>query len=352
MSKEIVEKKGITGYLNRPDMQQYLNDVLGKNKEKFTTNLISAYNQNKDLQKCTNTSIVSGAIIATTLNLSLNSSLGYAYLVPFKNGKASKEKGYDVFDAQFQIGWKGYWQLALRTGEYKTINVIPVYKSQFKNWNALTEEIQLSDFDNFDNDEVAGYYAFFKLNNGFTKSMFWSRDKMMNHANTYSNAFNAEKYKLLLAGKIPQADMWRYSSYWYKNFDEMSLKTMIRQLLSKYGIMSEEMITAYDNDYAVIENDNKKYIDNDNFVDNQDDSLDALLTNDTKNTDEDLKIDIVPVKSNTITQKEKLINELIDRGATVEEAGKWCYSKNDDIFNSYLNDPASIDSILEEMRGF
>jgi len=138
--------------------------------------------------------------------------LGYAYLVPFKNGKASKEKGYDVFDAQFQIGWKGYWQLALRTGEYKTINVIPVYKSQFKNWNALTEEIQLSDFDNFDNDEVAGYYAFFKLNNGFTKSMFWSRDKMMNHANTYSNAFNAESYKLLLAGKIPKADMWRYSS--------------------------------------------------------------------------------------------------------------------------------------------
>jgi recombination protein RecT len=177
MSKEIVEKKGITGYLNRPDMQQYLNDVLGKNKDKFVTNLVSAYNQNKDLQKCTNTSIVSGAIIATTLNLSLNSSLGYAYLVPFKNGKVSKEKGYDVFDAQFQIGWKGYWQLALRTGEYKTINVIPVYKSQFKNWNALTEEIQLSDFDNFDNDEVAGYYAFFKLNNGFTKSMFWSREK-------------------------------------------------------------------------------------------------------------------------------------------------------------------------------
>ena len=82
------------------------------------------------------------------------------------------------------------------------------------------------------------------------------------------------------------------------------------------------------------------------------DSLDALLTNDTKDTDEDLKIDIVPVKSNTITQKEKLINELIDRGATVEETGKWCYGKNDDIFNSYLNDPASIDSILEEMRGF
>ena len=85
---------------------------------------------------------------------------------------------------------------------------------------------------------------------------------------------------------------------------------------------------------------------------NSSDSLDALLTNDAKDADEDLKIDIVPVKSNTITQKEKLINELMDRGATVEEAGKWCYGKNDDIFNSYLNDPASIDSILEEIRGF
>ena len=85
---------------------------------------------------------------------------------------------------------------------------------------------------------------------------------------------------------------------------------------------------------------------------NSSDSLDALLTSDTKNTDEDLKIDIVPVKSNAITQKQKLINELMDRGATVEEAGKWCYGKNDDVFNSYLNDPGSIDSILEEMRGF
>lgn len=255
------EPKGITGYLNAPQIQSYLKDVIGSNRDKFVTNLVSVTNQNKALQKCTNMSLMSGALVATTLNLSLNSSFGYAYLVPFKNNKLSKEKNADVYEAQFQIGYKGYVQLALRTGQYKKINAIPVYKSQFQGWNALTEELELNEFDNFEDDEVIGYVAYFKLVNGFEKTMFWSKDKMERHADTYSQAFSLDINEKIKQGKIKESDMWKYSSYWYKDFDRMALKTMLRQVLSKYGIMSEEMQKAYEDDQSVINGDSKNYID-------------------------------------------------------------------------------------------
>ena len=120
MSGEVTTtaKTGITKYLNSEAMQNYLKSVIGSNKDKFATNLISAVNQNKALQECSNMSLVSGALVATTLNLSLNSSFGYAYLVPYKNKKTQ------TTEAQFQIGYKGYIQLALRTGEYQRLNAI------------------------------------------------------------------------------------------------------------------------------------------------------------------------------------------------------------------------------------
>ena len=173
MSGEVTTtaKTGITKYLNSEAMQNYLKSVIGSNKDKFATNLISAVNQNKALQECSNMSLVSGALVATTLNLSLNSSFGYAYLVPYKNKKTQ------TTEAQFQIGYKGYIQLALRTGEYQRLNAVPIYKSQFQSWNALTEELKLNSFDDFGDDEVVGYVAYFRLNNGFEKTMFWSREK-------------------------------------------------------------------------------------------------------------------------------------------------------------------------------
>jgi recombination protein RecT len=271
-----VNKESVTGYLNSAKMQSYLSDVIGNNKDKFVTNLVSVTNQNKDLQKCTNMSLVSGAIVATTLNLSLNSSFGYAYLVPFKNGKLSKDKGFDVHEAQFQIGYKGYIQLALRTGEYKRINAVPIYKSQFQGWDALTEDLKLNAFDNFDNDEIIGYVAYFRLTNGFEKTMFWSHDKMMKHADTYSNAFSSDSYKKLQDGKIPERDTWKYSSYWYKDFPGMALKTMLRQTLSKYGIMSEEMQKAYDYDQSVVQDNQPNYIDN-QIGNNSNDDINSIL---------------------------------------------------------------------------
>lgn len=264
VNKQIAKSNqgGITSYLSSPQIQNYLKEVIGNNKEKFVTNLVSITNQNKSLQKCTNVSLMNGALAATTLNLNLNASFGYAFLVPFKNTKLSKEKGYDVYEAQFQIGYKGYIQLALRTCEYQKINAIPVYKSQFRAWNALTEEVILDEFDNFEDDEIIGYVSYFRLNNGFEKTIFWSIDKMRKHADTYSQAFSMEIAEQIKQGKIPEKDMWKYSSYWYKDFDGMALKTMIRQMLSKWGILSEELLKAIEDDQSVLVGDSRTYIDN------------------------------------------------------------------------------------------
>ena len=165
MSNAVQKKQEprITEYLNNGKIQDYLKSVIGSNKDKFITNLVSAVNQNKALQDCSNQSLVSGALVASTLNLSLNSSFGYAYLVPYN--KKDRNGNIISTDAQFQIGYKGYIQLAMRTGEYQRLNAVPIYKSQFVGWNALTEDLRVNGIDNFEDDEVIGYVAFFRLNN-------------------------------------------------------------------------------------------------------------------------------------------------------------------------------------------
>ncbi len=249
--------KSISQYLIGNQMQEYLRSVLGAKKDNFVTNLVSIYNQSKELQECSQKSLVSGAIVATTLNLSLNKSFGYAYLVPYK--KKNRSGGIDSVEAQFQIGFKGYIQLAMRTGQYKKINAVPIYENQFVSWSPMSEELSLNDVEG--NSEIVGYAAYFQLLNGFEKTMFWRYDKMLKHADEFSQAFNATALQKLKDGEIPQDQLWKFSSYWYKNFDEMALKTMLRQLLSKYGILSEEMQSAYESDQQVIVDGVGKYVD-------------------------------------------------------------------------------------------
>ena len=256
---EIVESntRSITQYLGSDAMQAYLQSVLGSKKDTFITNIVSVYNQSKELQECSQKSLVSGAIVATTLNLSLNKSFGYAYLVPYK--KKDRTGAVIAVEAQFQIGFKGYIQLAMRTGQYKKINAVPIYENQFISWSPMSEDLILSDIEG--EGEIIGYAAFFQLLNGFEKTMFWRYDKMLKHADEFSQAFNATALQKLKDGEIPQDQLWKFSSYWYKNFDEMALKTMLRQLLSKYGILSEEMQSAYESDQQVIVDGVGKYVD-------------------------------------------------------------------------------------------
>lgn len=133
-------------------------------------------------------------------------------------------------------------------------------------YDPLSEEIEvklIEDDEVRENTQTIGYYAMFEYMNGFRKTMYWSKKKMLSHADKYSMAFNAQSYKKLLDGQIPQKDLWKYSSFWYKDFDGMAYKTMLRQLISKWGIMSIEMQTAMEKDMAEIkENGDYEYIDN------------------------------------------------------------------------------------------
>ena len=239
---------GLTAYLTNDAVKDQINKVVGgKDGQKFIASIISAVQVNPALQECSNSSILSAALLGESLKLSPSPQLGYYYLVPFKNTK----KG--VTEATFQIGWKGLYQLAVRSGQYQTIEVTPIKEGELIRYSRLTGEAVIKEIENDEEWEKAptiGYYAYFKLINGFEKSMYWSKAKMEAHAKRYSQGYRQDLNK------------GTQYTFWSKNFDEMACKTMLRQLLGKYGIMSIEMQSAYESDQAVIKEDGSKdYVD-------------------------------------------------------------------------------------------
>lgn len=266
------QKTGLTAYLTQDAVKKQINSVVGgKNGARFISGIISAVQTTPALQECTNPSILSAALLGEALNLSPSPQLGQFYMVPFDN----KKKGCK--EAQFQLGYKGYVQLAIRSGYYKRLNVLAVKEGELIRYDPLNEEIEVDLIeDDIIREETptAGYYAMFEYENGFKKTMYWSKRKMMAHAEKYSQAFKrnggAKSLELLERGKISEKEMWKYSSFWFKDFDGMALKTMLRQLISKWGIMSIELQTALDNDMAVIHEDGSaEYVENemqDNIV--------------------------------------------------------------------------------------
>lgn len=247
------QKGGLTAYLTQDAVKNQINKVVGgKNGTRFVSSIVSAVQTTPALQECTNPSILSAALLGEALNLSPSPQLGQFYMVPFKN----KKKG--VTEAQFQLGYKGYIQLAIRSGYYKKLNVLAIKEGELIRYNPLEEEIEVSLIeDDIEREETptAGYYAMFEYENGFKKSMYWSKKKMLAHADKYSAAFSAKSLELLEAGKIPDSEKWKYSAFWYKDFDGMAMKTMLRQLISKWGIMSIDLQTAIDKDMAIIRED-------------------------------------------------------------------------------------------------
>ncbi len=258
-------KTSLTAYLTQDAVKNQINSVVGgKNGTRFISSIISAVQATPVLQECTNSSILNAALLGEALNLSPSPQLGQVYLVPYDN----KNKG--VKEAQFQLGYKGYIQLAIRSGQYKKLNVLAIKKGELIRFDPLYEEIEVNLMENEwerENADTIGYYAMFEYTNGFKKAMYWSREKMLAHADKYSKAFhmnavvsNNQKfsrvsYEDFLAGKYPEGDSWKYSSFWYKDFDGMAYKTMLRQLISKWGIMSIDLIQAIDADMAVIRED-------------------------------------------------------------------------------------------------
>ena len=278
---QVVQKKmGITGYLSSTAVRQNIANVVGENNvTRFITSIVSAVQTNPALQKCTNGSILSAALLGESLKLSPSPQLGQYYMVPYENKKT------DATEAQFQMGYKGYIQLALRSGYYRKMNVTAIKEGELVKFDPLNEDIEVNlidDEEQRENAKTIGYYAMFEYLNGFRKAIYWSKKKMLLHADRYSQAFSKdakkkkvkEEWKNLVsfadyeAGNYPKGDEWLYSSYWYKDFDGMAYKTMLRQLISKWGIMSIEMQTAFDNDMAVIdEGGNMKYVDSTSTAD-------------------------------------------------------------------------------------
>ena len=259
--KKEEQRLGITGFLSRIDVKKQVADVVGKNSDTFISSIISAVGANDKLKECEPASILSSALLGESLKLSPSPQLGHYYMVPFDN----KKKGVKV--AQFQLGYKGYIQLAIRSGQYKKINVVAIKKGELEYFDPLNEDIKVNmmvdDWDAREQAETIGYYAMFELVNGFRKTMYWSKKQMLAHADKYSKAFNKESLEKLQNGQIPEKEMWKYSSFWYTDFDGMAFKTMLRQLISKWGIMSIDLQKAFDSDMAEIKEDGSvEYIEN------------------------------------------------------------------------------------------
>lgn len=206
---------------------------------RFTASIISSFSANPDLQRCDATSVVSSALLGESLNLSPSPQLGYYYLLPFNN----KDKGIPT--AQFCMGYKGYIQLALRSGYYRSIGASPVLEGEYKGRDKFTGDpiIEFLDDDSMlDSVPVVGYTAYLELLNGFRKRIYWRKEKVENHAKTYSPGY--------------ARDLEKGTSYtfWSRDFDGMACKTMLRQLLPKWGIMSVEMQQAFEADYVAEKN--------------------------------------------------------------------------------------------------
>ena len=232
-----------TGITNR--VQSILGDE--KTSKRFVSSIISAVSNNPQLKECDNATILSSALLGEALGLSPSSSLGKFYLVPFKD----KDRG---MVAQFILGYKGYLELAMRSGQYKDINVMEVREGEYKGRNKENGKPMfefIEDDDVRDSKKIIGYMASFTLLNGFTKTVYMTHKQMEEHALKYSNGYRADK-----------KNKTSYT-FWSKDFTSMAFKTLLRQLISRWGIMSIELQQAYDSDMAVINEDGtKKYVDN------------------------------------------------------------------------------------------
>lgn len=208
--------------MTQDTLKKKFEEVLGARAPQFIASMINMVGNDKNLSDCDSLSVISSCLVAATLDLPIDRNLGYAWIVPYK------EKG--VKKAQFQMGYRGYIQLALRSGQYKSINVVDVHEGELVEWNPLTEELKI-DFDKRTSNKVIGYAAYFELLNGFRKAEYWDSKRILEHKAKFSK-----------------------SDYgWGKDFDAMARKTVLRSLLSHWGILSVQMQSAVSSDLASTE---------------------------------------------------------------------------------------------------
>lgn len=227
MTTEIIDpnkpqENRLSVLMKQKPIRDRFEEILGKRRPVFEASLLSAYNGSTSLKEAEPMSVIASAMIAATLDLPINQNLGFAHIVAYQ-GKA-----------QFQMGYKGFVQLAMRTGQYKTMNYAAVYEGELKNHNRITGDIEI-DPKGRTGDKVIGYVAYFRLISGFEKYLYMTVEEVTAHGKKYSASFK------------------KNTGRWVEDFEAMALKTVIKLLLSKWGILSVEMQKALEVDQAVVE---------------------------------------------------------------------------------------------------
>lgn len=239
LSKNLSPVQKLKSVLNAESVREQFRNALKENANSFVASLIDLYASDKYLQECNPNQVVMEALKAATLKLPINKQLGFAYIVPYKKVP------------QFQLGYKGYIQLAMRTGQYRYLNTGIVYEGMEVKKDILTGQIEFSGEPT--SDKAIGYFAYMELLNGFSKTLYMTKEEIIKHAKRYSKSYGNK------------------NGAWSTNFDEMAMKTVIRLLLSKFGILSTDMVIAFTSDTAddtetvvereIEENANKEIID-------------------------------------------------------------------------------------------
>ena len=211
----------VKGLMDNPSIKKRFEEVLRERAPQYMSSIVNLVNSDTNLKKCDPASVISSCMLAATMDLPVDKNLGYAWVVPYKD------------KAQFQMGYKGFIQLALRTAQYKAINVVEIREGELISWNPLSEELEI-DFNQKKSNKVIGYAGYFKLLNGFEKKVYWSKEDMEVHAKKFSKTYNFK------------------NGVWQTDFDSMAKKTVLRNLLSKWGILSIEMQKAYTADNNII----------------------------------------------------------------------------------------------------
>lgn len=256
-NKPVSKVDALKNILNAPSVQEQFNNALKENRGSFVASVIDLFNGDASLQACDPKSVVMEALKAAVLKLPINKALGFSYIIAFNNSKKVAGNWVKVMEPTFQIGYKGYIQLAMRTGQYRTINADFVFEGELRSANKLTGEISFDGSKT--SDVIVGYFCYFELLNGFSKTLYMTVSKMAEHAKRYSKSIPAattiEQLISLSKVTVPEKAVG-----WTGNFNSMALKTVLRNLLSKYGYLSIEMINAMDNDQEPSENENQPAI--------------------------------------------------------------------------------------------
>lgn len=261
------EEKSLEGMISQDAVKKKFTEVLGQKAPQFLASITNVVAGSAQLKKCPATTIMSAAFVAATYDLPIDSNLGFAAIVPYNNNKYNQQtRQWEKHpEAQFQMMYKGFIQLAIRSGYYEKMNCSVVYKDELVSYNPITGEVEfVTDFSKCTqraegkSENIAGYYAWFKLLTGFRKELFMTTAEVENHARKYSTAY---RYDL---------ENNKKGSKWTTDFEAMALKTVIKMLLSKWGILSVDMQRAIQDDQKVYDEDGDG-----SYGDNQPDIVEA-----------------------------------------------------------------------------